>query len=566
MFRKVSSVILSALALTMALGFGVASAQDDVPRGGTVVINQANSAGWVRNFNPFAPDPIDGTVEVVYERLVLYDPLDGGQPTWWLATGSEYAEDLLSVNFTLREGVLWSDGEPFTAADVVYTIDLMKEFPALDRGGLLAYVDSAEAIDDLTVKFNLTSVYSLADILIGGLRPVPQHIWSEIEDPVLYTNDDPVATGPFTTVSSFSEQSFTLCRNENYWQEGRPYVDCLQYPAINGNDAANLALINQELDWVGNFVPNIEETFVARDPEHNHYWFAGGSPWVFLTNVAKSPFDDVNVRHAMALAIDYETIRDTAENGYTVVVPENATGIWPRFQDQVPQEVLDKVAEMGLGVYNLDRANQILDEAGYAMGGDGFRNKPDGTPIGPFNIQIVNGWTDVVTAAQIVSQGFQDIGLNATVVTPEFGEWISNLQQGTFDTSLAWSTWGATPYDFFDNIFNSNRINENGERTGQFMPGWTSPEADQLLMDYVATADPAERAAIVGQLTDIYVTNVLSSPLSPWPAWYEYSTLRFVGWPTEDDPYAQGSPWEANSAVIVATTIHCKDDTSCGQS
>jgi peptide/nickel transport system substrate-binding protein len=200
------------------------------------------------------------------------------------------------------------------------------------------------------------------------------------------------------------------------------------------------------------------------------------------------------------------------------------------------------------------------------MGGDGFRNLPDGTPVGPFNIQIVNGWTDVVTAAQIISQGFQDIGLNATVVTPEFGEWQSNLQQGTFDTSLAWSTWGATPWDYYHNIMNSTLIDENGVRTGQFMPGWTSPESDQLLLDFVATADTDERNAIIGQLADIYVTNVLSSPLSPWPAWYEYSTLRFTGWPTEADPYAQGSPWEERSAVIVATTIHCIDDTSCGQS
>ena len=521
--------------------------------------------GW-RNYNPLSPAPIDGTLEFIYEPLVLYDNLDGGQPTYWLATGSEYADDLLSVTFTLREGVLWSDGEPFTAEDVVFTIGLLQEFPALDRNGLLAFVGGAEAVDDLTVTFQLNDVYSLADILIGALRPVPEHVWSAVEDPVLFTNDEPVATGPFTNITTFSEQSWTVCRNENYWQEGRPYVDCLQFPAINGNDAANLALINQQLDWVGNFVPDIEETFVARDPEHNHYWFAGGSPWVFLTNTDQPRFADVNVRHAMALAIDYETIRDTAENGYTTVVPENAVGIWPRFSDAVPQEVLDKVAEMGLGTFDLDRANQILDDAGYARGGDGFRMLPDGSPFGSFNIQIVNGWTDVVTATQIISQGFQDIGLDASVITPEFGEWQSNLQQGTFDTSLAWSVWGATPWDYYHNIMNSTLLDENGVRTGQFMPGWTSPESDQLLSDFLATADPAERNAIIGQLADIYVTNVLSSPLSPWPAWYEYSTLRFTGWPTEDNPYAQGSPWEEKSAVIVATTIHCIDDTSCGQS
>jgi peptide/nickel transport system substrate-binding protein len=98
------------------------------------------------------------------------------------------------------------------------------------------------------------------------------------------------------------------------------------------------------------------------------------------------------------------------------------------------------------------------------------------------------------------------------------------------------------------------------------MPGWTSPEADQLLKDYVATADEAERAEIIGKLADIYVTNVLSSPLSPWPAWYEYNTQRFVGWPNEENNYALGSPWQDESARITAITIHCVDNTSCGQS
>jgi peptide/nickel transport system substrate-binding protein len=205
----------------------------------------------------------------------------------------------------------------------------------------------------------------------------------------------------------------------------------------------------------------------------------------------------------------------------------------------------------------------LLDEAGYVVGSDGFRVMPDGTPIGEFKIQIVNGWTDVVTAAQIISQNFQDIGLNAKVVTPDFGEWFNNLQYGgpeDWDTSLAWSTWGRTPWNFYRNIMDSSMVLEGGLHSGQFMPRWFSDETDQLVAQFTATADSAQQKEIIGKLQLAFAENVLMSPLSPWPSWYEYSTLRFEGWPTEENYYTQGSPWNEDLARIVATSIYCKEE------
>ena len=268
---------------------------------------------------------------------------------------------------------------------------------------------------------------------------------------------------------------------------------------------------------------------------------------------------------AMDLAIDYNTISQTAENGYTNVDPLNASGIYPKWKDWVPDSVNKKIADMGLGTFNEDKAKQILDDAGYKVGSDGFRTMPDGTPIGPFKIQIVNGWTDVVTAAQIISQGFQDIGLDASVVTPDFGAWQTNLQQGTFDTSLAWSVWGVTPYDFFHNILGKDLIDDKGVSTGQFQPRLFSDATTKALQNFLLTTDATQQKAIIGQLADYYVTNVVSSPLSPWPSWYEFSTLHFVGWPDKDNNFSLGSPWDDNGTRVTANAIHCVDATSCGQ-
>ncbi|MBC7813757.1 MAG: ABC transporter substrate-binding protein [Burkholderiales bacterium] len=569
MSRKFTRNVISLFVLVViaSLSLGLVAAQDAVPMGGTVVVEQAGRGQWISNFNPFLSSAIsDGTRQVIYDPMIVYDPLDGGEPTWWLGTGYEYSEDLLSITFTLREGVRWSDGEDMTADDVKFTFDLVQEFPALDRLGILAFLESTEVVDDLTVQFNLTDIYSLAHILVGQQRIVPEHIWSEVEDPVLFTNDDPVGTGPFTEVTDFTSEVYRICRNPYFFMEGQPYVDCLEYPAFTGNDPSNLAIINGDIDWGGNFIPDIDNTFVALDPEHHHRWFVGVNPWGFYVNATKAPFDDVEFRHALALAIDYEAIAVTAENGYIETPPEVATGIWPLYQDWVPQSVLDKVEEMGLGTFNVERASQILEDAGYVdADGDGWRDMTDGSALS-FDIQIVNGWTDVVTAAQIMSQGFQDAGLNASVVTPDQTTFQANLQNADFDTSLGWAIWRVTPWDYYDNIMNSTRVNaDTGFSTGNFQSRVFSDEADALLDAFLRTSDPEEQREIIGQLADIYVTQVVSTPIGIFPAWFEYNTTRFEGFPSEEDPYAVGAPWQEETARLVAVNLHCVDDTSCGQ-
>ncbi len=569
MFKKVSPVILVVLAMAMVLSFGVTYAQDMPARGGVVTMSPAPQGSWVRNFNPLiASGALPGTGSLVYEALTWVGELDGSLNPW-LATGSTFSADGKTLTYTLQDGVKWSDGQAFTADDVVFTFNLTKQFPALDGLGIWTFLDSVQKVDDLTVQFNLTDVYSLAPYIIGKQRIVPQHIWSTIADPTTYVNDTPVGTGAFTEVKNFSDQTYQLCANPNYWQMGDdgkplPYINCVQYPAYTDNDAANLALINGDLDWIGNFISDIDNTYVAKDPDHNHYWFAPANPWGFYVNATKAPYSDVKFRQALDLAIDYDTIAQTAEQGYETWNQDYATGISPKYDAYVPQEALDAIHQMGLGTFDEAKANQILDDAGYTMGSDGFRNMPDGTPIGPFNIQIVNGWTDVVTAAQIISQGFQDIGLNASVVTPDYGAFMANIQGGNFDTSLGWLNWGTTVWDFFHNTMDS-RLVVNGVSNAQFESRVFDPSWDQLLDQYVQTTDPAQQKSIMGQLDLAYVQNVISTEFGVLPAWYEYSTLRFDGWPTQDNPYAKGSPWAPEDAHVVALHLHCVDATSCGQ-
>lgn len=552
------------------MSLSVVSAQDVPLRGGTVVVSEGQQSAFVRNFNPFAPDPTRWTRWGVHETLLLFNPVEGGVATPWLATSYEYSEDLLSVVYTLREGVKWSDGADFSADDVVFTFELMKEFPALDRGAVYQFLDSVEKVDDFTVKFNLKEVFTQAHAIIGsndGTQIVPAHIWSEIEDPVTFTNPDPVGTGPLTEVANFSEQVLELCRNPYYW--GRddagnqlPYINCMRMPVYQGNDPANLALINGELDWVGNFVADIENTFVAKDPErHFYYFWPGGGTVQLYFNTTKAPFDDVEFRRALSMAIDYENVVNIGMYGYTV--PANATGLGPRHESWVNQAAVDKAAEMGLGVYNPEAAKAVLDEAGYVdANGDGWRELKDGSPLS-FKVQVVNGWTDWVTSVQIMSQSFQDVGLNAVIETPDFGVWFDNLQTGGYDASIGWSTSGNTPWDFYRNVLESSFIGADDRANAQLWSRWTDPAADVLLAEFTATADVGRQQEIADTLQMLYVENIPAIPLFPGPTWYEWTTYRFTGFPTAEDYYAQGSPWDGNSRLIVLSRIHCVDEAAC---
>ena len=570
MFKKVSPIIVVVLAL-LVLSIGVTYAQSTPARGGIVMVQQAPAGSWVRNFNPLiATGALPGTVNIIYEPLMVYSALTGS-PTPWLSTGFTFSADGKTLTYALHDGVKWSDGQPFTADDVVFTFNLVKQFPALDGLGDWSLLDSVAKVDNVTVAFTLKDVYSLAPTVLGRQRIVPQHVWSTIADPTTYTNENPVATGAFTEIKNFSDQTYQICANPNYWQMGAdgkplPYVSCLQYPAYTANDAANLALINGDLDWIGNQVADIDNTFVAKDPAHNHYWFALANPWGFYVNATKKPFDDVKVRQAMDLAIDRDGIAQAnVKNGYQAWSQDYSSGISPKYSAFVSQDVLDQIHSMGLGTFDEAKAQQILDDAGYKVGSDGFRTMPDGTPIGKFNVQIVSGWTDVVTAAQVISQGFQDIGLDASVVTPDQGTFQANLSNGTFDTSLGWFSWGATPWDFFHQTMDSRLTNAQGVSSGQFQSRVFDPAWNALLDQYLKTSDPTQQQVIASQLDMAYVTNVVSSEFGVLPAWFEYSTKRFDGWPTKDNPYAQGSPWANEDAHLVSVQIHCVDSTSCGQ-
>ena len=542
--------MLRAIVATCALLLwsGCVTGEGMAPRG-VLSVSVEQQSTWIRAFNPLAPGEARWPTRAgIYEPLMVHNAVKGA---WvpWLATGYRWSDDLLTLTFDIREGVKWSDGRPMTAADVAYTFGLLKRFPALDGGGLWSFLSSVSAPNATTVELRLSRVYVPSLALIASVPVVPEHVWSKVADPVTFTNPDPVATGPFTVVRSFSNQMYELGRNPNYWQAGKPKVDALRFLAYPSNDQANLALVEGSVDWAGNFVPAIDRTFVSRDPAHNGYWFPLMGSTVFLyANTTRKPFDDVRVRRALSLSIDRAKVADLAMYGTTV--PSGPTGLsdgYAAWRTELgPAENWTR--------FDVAEANRLLDEAGLKRGSDGMRRDAKGAPL-TFEIGVVAGWSDWVRAAQLIARGLQEVGVEAKVRPSEFSAWFSSLQRGEFDLAVSWSTDGPTPYAFYRWLMSPATVLPVGEVSPGNWHRFGDVASGKLLEQFEQTADEAQQRSIVEALEHRFAATLPAIPLFPGPQWAAFTTRRFTGFPTKENPYASPSPNAGGASLLVLTEL-----------
>jgi len=527
-----------AAVLILALGCAACSRERLPAPPGVLVVSQEQQASWVRNFNPLSTATAARwpTLAGVYEPLLVFNSVRA-EYVPWLAVSHEWREANRVLRMTTRDSVLWSDGRPFTARDVAFTFQLLRRFPALDRRGVWAFLSDVRALDERTVDFRFQREFIPGFDELAAQQIVPEHVWSRVTDPVAFPNENPVATGPFTEVRVFRNQVYELGRNPRYWQRGLPRVEALRFPAYPGNDRANLALVFDEVDWAGNFVPAIDRVYVNRRPKDHRYWFPLTGSSIFLyANAMRAPFDDVRARKAISMAIDRDLLVDVALYRYSR--PADATGL----SDAYTAWRDSGIAASGDWVrHDIVRANALLDEAGYRRGADGVRRMPDGRPW-RYEILSVAGWSDWVRAAQVIARGLNALGVRASVRTYDFGAWFQRVQAGDFDLSLGWSFEGPTPYLFYRWLMSSATVKPLGEASMGNWHRYGSPAADQALAAFEREPDPERQKQLADDLQRIFVEEAPAIPLYPNPSWAEYNTRRFGGFPSKDRPYADPSP------------------------
>lgn len=539
-----TSLILAISAAALATAAPVAAQS-------VLTVSSEQTTTYVRNFNPFGQTSARATtLDFIYEPLVVFNRLKSNEANFRLAESYELADDLKSITFVLREGLMWSDGEPLTADDVVFTYDYIEQFPALDFISVSEQIASVEKVDERTVRFNLEEANSLIANTIVGMPIVPEHVWADIADPVTFANENPVGSGPMTEITRFTPQVYEQCRNPHYWDADNLAVDCMRMPQLADNPQVLAALADGTLDWATSFIPDIDNTFVAKDPEHHKYWFTPSSLVSFqLSQVTpdennRKAFTDVNFRRALSMLIDRQTIVDIAGYGYPLV-NEDPSMLGELYKSFSNPEVEAQFGQYGK--FDLEAGIAALDAAGYVdADGDGFRDNPDGTPIA-IDIMVPNGWTDWIDAVQISMETMTEAGLNVKMSTPEAAVWTSGLIAGDYSMTLNALASAANPYFPYIRSFNPGDFGKSRFTA----PHWENAEVMELLGQYTQIKDPAEQKAVMDKLQLIVAEAMPVIPIYNSPSFYEYNTSRFTGWADADDPKYSPVVSNANPARLL---------------
>jgi peptide/nickel transport system substrate-binding protein len=276
----------------------------------------------------------------------------------------------------------------------------------------------------------------------------------------------------------------------------------------------------------------VEQVFVERDPENNHFWYAQGSSIGLGMNLTKAPFNDVEFRRGISWAIDRDKVIQNAQLGY--VTQASQTGLkLPGQADWLNPEI-ENEGYLGL---DLDRARQILTDAGYSWDGDTMLDK-DGNAI-EFRMMVPAGWADWIQAAQIVQESLNELGLTVNLETPDASIHDQDRRSGNFDTFFQVHGGDCNMFANFFNNFASAMTAPIGEDATTNFIRYENPDFDALCDQLRAATELDEQVSIVHQLQAMLYNDVPVVDIWYGAQWFQFRTEHATGWPNADDPYAQ---------------------------
>lgn len=496
-----------------------------------------------QSFNPFSLTSGGQLIDaepMIYEGLLQFDDLKPGTVYPWLAASYRYSNDNKTLTFTIRKGVTWSDGKPFTSADVVFTFDVLKKYPQLNINSVNFRTVRAEGPDTVVFTFAAPDYTQLNDI--GNTYIVPEHIWSSV-NPVKFADANPVGTGPYV-VRKFSPQELTLTRNPHYWN-GTPPVPQLNYPAYDTASSSNLALSQGTVNWAGNYIPDIKKTYISADPTYRHYWFAPLGLVSLIPNLTVYPLNNVDVRKAISDAIDRSVISTEGESGYEAPVTSPTGLVLPDDQSLLAPQY----ASLRYG-NSVTQAKKLLQAAGLTMGSGGYFTGKNGKPIS-FTIMDPSSYSDYITDAQIIVAELKAIGLQATVSGVSVSAWTSDMASGNFQLTILYSNDGPSPYYTYQGYLDDSLTAPVGKPATGDYGRWRDPATERYLAEYKQGLTTAQRNAGIQGLEGIMADDEPVIPLVYSAVWFQYDDQYWTGWPTPSDPYSLGEPAGAEAELVV---------------
>jgi len=549
---KIAGSVAAAAALALGLAACGSSPSSSSSSSKPLTIVTTGISPFTQNFNPFLPTSIGyemHVVNLINQPLMVFDTQKPTQaPVPELATSYSWSSDGKTLTINLRSGVKWSDGKPFSASDVAFTFNLIKNNPALDANYQVPPIQSATGSGDTaTLTFAQPEVANTFFILWTPI--VPQHVWQSVSNPTTYTDSDPVGTGPFV-LDHFSSTDFTLKVNPDYYGKSTLKVSEINIPSYAANADLQKPCSDGTIDWCGIGIQGAQQNYLSKS-KNNSTWstsppyFTANNVVGLWFNTTKAPLNDPAVRQAISYAINRQQLSTDGESGEEVPIT-NTAGILPTYSSYLPSSLANNLSPTG----DTAKAGQILSADGYTQVG-GFWEK-NGQKIS-FNIEVPAEYTDYNTDAGLLAQQLQKAGIDATEKADPGGngptEWTNDLNSGNFDSAIRWGAQGLTPYYTYSNWFDYAGV--TGSTAGYDYGRFNYPAAESAFQAYAAASSPAALSAAVATMANIEATQVPVAPLLAGAAWGEFSTRNYTGWPSASNAYMDPGPNIPEVLVVV---------------
>ncbi len=445
-----------------------------------------------------------------------------------LAKTWEASADGLTYTYHLRDGLKWSDGQPLTAEDIVWTINTSRDQEWTNHFATTANL-TATVVDATT----LTIATSVPDPKLPTMDVyiVPKHIWEShagsVDDLAAYDALDGVGSGPFTLKERKANQEWTMVANPNYWQ-GTPAISQVVFRVFSDGDAMVTALRSGEID-VAHLVPS--QAFDDLKSEPNIVTVVGaqgGFTELAMNGMAGGLGDghpalqDLTVRHAIAQAIDRTALFERVVKRQGEMI--DTIGVSP---DSEWTPTLS--AEQQLN-YDPAAANAALDAAGYLdVDGNGVREMPGGGNELKFRYAERSDSVNSSAIRELIEGWLKEIGIALEVSVFDDTQLGQQVYDGTYDLFV----WGWTPFvdpDPMLSYFTCAQLTTDATSPGYNDANWCSPEYDALYTQQNQELNRAKRVEIVKKMITLFYTESTYVVLYHDADTQAYRTDRFTGW------------------------------------
>jgi len=486
----------------------------------------------------------------------------------WLATSYEYNDDYTELVVNIREGAEWSDGTPFSANDVAYTLQMLIDNAPILRNSaeVEAWIESVEAVDDLTVKINFYdprprfAFSHLHGKFDTGLYWVPEHIYKDVEDPQAFEFYDlekgwPLVTGPYNVVLWTPEQQF-MDRRDDWWAAKTglaelPEVERILNLPWTGEERATQLMINNEIDSSLDLRATTIAQAVSQNPAvithtgrelpmgYTDWW-----PTSFWFNCDEGPYTDKDVRWAVSYTIDRQQMLDVALEG-SGILTELPFPAYAPLQPYI-DAAADLLKKYPTNEHNPDKAAELMTGAGYEQDDDGFWTK-DGERIPA----VIHGFGIFNDIGPVLAEQLRRGGFEAEYTTP--ADSFTKMSDGTAKILLFGH--GASIADPFDTLelFTSKHYRPTGEPANPFSR--FQDEAYDEILEQMAAMNPSpDDPAYMDlylQALEIYLENMIDCPIQQWMHRMPMNTTHWENWPTEENSYVNGAFWHQTFGMVL---------------